>query len=121
MERNEILKIYGTDYKENTRRLLEQADLASEIPSAGSRIGIKPNLVAATPASHGATTHPEIVDGLLSYLKENGFEQIQIMEGSWVGEKTMNAARANGILDVCQKHQIEFVDLQKDQTIICAL
>lgn len=119
MEQNDVFIIHGTEYRDMTIQLLKEVNLAAEIGDRKKKIGIKPNLVAATPASHGATTHPEIVDGLLSYLKENGFRRIQVMEGSWVGEKTMNAAKANGILDVCQKHQVEFVDLQKDQTITC--
>ena len=32
MENTEILAIYGTEYKEMTKRLLEEADLASRIP-----------------------------------------------------------------------------------------
>lgn len=37
-------------------------------------IGIKPNLVAPVPAEDGGTTHPEVVEGLLQYLQEHGFE-----------------------------------------------
>ena len=55
---NEILRIYGTEYTQNTIRLLEEADLASLIPSKTARIGIKPNLVSPSEASWGATTHP---------------------------------------------------------------
>ena len=51
MLKNEILQIYGTEYKKNTVRLLEEADLAGLIPSPGARIGIKPNLVSASEAS----------------------------------------------------------------------
>lgn len=56
-----------------TMKLLEHIDLASDIVVRSKRIGIKPNLINATPASHGATTHPEILDGLLTYLKRKGF------------------------------------------------
>ena len=119
MKRNDIYIIHGTDYKKMTIKLLKHLDLAGDIEDRKQCIGIKPNLVNATSASHGATTHPEIVDGLLTYLKEEGFWNIQVLESSWVGEKTMNAARSNGILEVCKKHGVDFLDLQKDQGIVC--
>jgi uncharacterized protein (DUF362 family) len=88
MLKNEILQIYGTDYKKNTVRLLEEADLAGLIPSPGARIGIKPNLVSASEASWGATTHPEVVAGIIEYLQAHGFNNLVIAEGSWVGDTT---------------------------------
>ena len=50
MKQNQILKIYGTEYRELTKRLLEAAELASLIGDRSSRIGIKPNLVVPAPA-----------------------------------------------------------------------
>ena len=120
MKQNDIYMIQGTDYKEMTMKLLEHIDLASDIVVRSKRIGIKPNLINATPASHGATTHPEILDGLLTYLKRKGFQNVCVLESSWVGEKTSRAVRANGTLEVCEKHQIEFMDLQKDQSVVCS-
>ena len=114
MERNEILKIYGTDYKENTKRLLEQADLASEIPSAGSRIGIKPNLVSAQPAQFGATTHPEVAAGIIEYLQEHGFRNMVILESSWVGDKTPEAFEYCGYNRIAEQYGVELWDLQQD-------
>ena len=74
LKKNEIIRIYGTEFKENTVRLLREAELASLIPAKDARIGIKPNLVSASEASFGATTHPEIVAGIIEYLKEQGYE-----------------------------------------------
>ena len=47
MENNELLMIYGTNYKEMTKRLLEAAHLEERISNKAARIGIKPNLVSA--------------------------------------------------------------------------
>lgn len=102
MKQNDIYMIQGTDYKEMTMKLLEHIDLASDIVVRSKRIGIKPNLINATPASHGATTHPEILDGLLTYLKRKGFQNVCVLESSWVGEKTSRAVRANGTMEVCK-------------------
>ena len=60
-----IWKIYGTDYKEMTKKILAAADLAGRIGDRGRRVGIKPNLVVASPAQFGGTTHPEVVAGIM--------------------------------------------------------
>ena len=114
MKENEILKIYGTDYKEMTKLLLTEAELESRIPGKNARIGIKPNLVAPSEASWGATTHPEIVAGIIEYLQERGFTQLLVLEGSWVGDKTSESAEVCGYLDLCRQYGVSFVDTQKD-------
>ena len=62
MNKNEIYIKSGTDYKEMTKELLAQCNLASMIADKERQIGIKPNLVSPSEASWGATTHPEIVE-----------------------------------------------------------
>ena len=114
MKRNELLRIYGTDYKKMTKELLTAADLASLIPGKETRIGIKPNLVTPSPASFGGTTHPEVVAGILEYLQERGFTHILITEGSWVGDKTADAYEYCGYRALCEAYQVPFYDNQKD-------
>lgn len=114
MEQNEIFVIHGTNYKEMTKAILQEADLNGRIPDKSCRIGIKPNLVSPSEASWGATTHPEIVAGLIEYLKEHGFEQIVMLEGSWVGDKTREAIEVCGYDRLSREYQVEFWDLQKD-------
>lgn len=122
MEKNEILVIYGTEYKEAAKQLLEAADLKGQIGDRKKRIGIKPNLVAPVPASEGATTHAEVVAGLIEYLKEHGYENIVIMEGSWVGDRTEEAFEVCGYRKLAEKYQVELIDAQKEQpvTVDCA-
>jgi uncharacterized protein (DUF362 family) len=48
--------------------LMEKADIAQALDK-GKRVVIKPNLVVSRPANGGATTHPEIVEGIIIYLK----------------------------------------------------
>lgn len=119
MRHNEIYSIQGTDYKQMTVELLEKAGLAEDIEDRRKKIGLKPNLNVAKPASSGATTHPELVDALLTYLQGNGFENIVTLESSWVGESTPRALKASGIGDVCKKHGVRFIDLQKDDFTVC--
>ena len=114
MNKNDILIIHGTHYREMAKMILEAADLASRIGDTGARIGIKPNLVNASAPSYGAVTHPELAAGAIQYLQEHGFSDIVIMEGSWVGEKTGRAFHASGFEHLCEAYQVPFLDTQQD-------
>lgn len=117
MQKNEIFVIYGDEYVKMTKKLLEEADLAGMIGEKEKRIGIKPNLVSPVLAEEGATTHPEVVEGLLQYLKEHGFYNIAIMEGSWVGEKTENAFHVCGYKKLAERYGVELIDAQKEAAV----
>ena len=78
MEKEELLLIHGTDYKAMTKEILHAAELSAQIGARDKKIGIKPNLVAPSEASWGATTHPEVVAGIIEYLQEAGFQNISI-------------------------------------------
>lgn len=113
IQRNEILKIYGTAYEEMTQELLERADLASLIGDKKTRIGIKPNLVCPSPAEFGATTHPQVVGGIIQYLRNHGFANIVIAEGSWVGDRTSDSYEYCGYRELCERLHVPFIDTQK--------
>ena len=121
MEKQEILAIYGTEYKQMTKTLLQEADLEGRILSKECKIGIKPNLVAPSEASYGATTHSEIVAGIIEYLQERGFSNLVMLESSWVGDKTAEAAEVCGYYELSERYHVPFIDLQKDtyQTYSC--
>ena len=88
MNRNQIFIKCGTEYQKMTEELLEESKLAALIGDRKKRIAIKPNLVSASDPSNGATTHREILAGIMEYLRRNGFQNLVLTEGSWVGEKT---------------------------------
>lgn len=115
MNQNEIYKIYGKNYKEMTKILLEASDLIERIPS-GARVGIKPNLVSPTPAEYGATTHPEVVAGIIEYLQEHGHDNMIMLESSWIGDKTSEAYEYCGYRDLTERYGVEFLDMQKDSS-----
>lgn len=117
MERNEILRSYGTDYKDMTKRLLGRADLVDLLPEKAARIAIKPNLVTPSPAGFGATTHPEVVAGIIEYLHENGYEDIVIAEGSWVGDKTSEAFEYCGYNRLRDEYGTALIDTQKEASV----
>lgn len=117
MKMNEMYMIHGTDYTEMTKKLLKEADLSGMIPNQHAKIGIKPNLVSPSEASYGATTHPEIVAGIIEYLKEEGFENICMLEGSWVGDRTEDSVIACGYDRLVEQYQVPFYDMQKDKAV----
>ena len=114
MQKNHIIKRFGSDPVEMTQTLLDYAGLAAIIGDTGKHIGIKPNLVTPTPADFGATTHPEIIEGILIYLQSNGFHRISILEGSWVGDRTSDAYVYCGYQALCERYDVPFIDTQKD-------
>ena len=93
--------------------LLEKAEVAAAIPS-GATISLKPNLVVGRPASGGATTHPEILGGIIEHLQEHGHKSIEIIEGSWVGDDTGRAFANCGMNDIGKRYGVKLYDLKKD-------
>ena len=117
MEKDRLLVIYGKEYRRMVVKLLEEAALKDMIPSKDALIGIKPNLVSAVPAGDGATTHTEVVAGILDYLQESGFTNIVLLESSWVGDRTKAAIKVCGYDRLCREFGVPFWDLQEDKGV----
>jgi uncharacterized protein (DUF362 family) len=115
MEKN-IYTAYGSDIKETTLLLLDAANAKALVPS-GAKISLKPNLVVGRPADEGATTHPEIAAGIIEYFRENGFQEIAIIEGSWVGDDTKRAFSRCGFDAIGKKYGVSLYDLKKDRAV----
>ena len=114
MRRDEILMIYGEDYQTMTKRLLCEAGLDTMIADKDASIGIKPNILGPYPAEDGGTTHPQIVVGIIEYLKEHGFHNLTIAEGSWVGDYTREAFCVCGYEDLAKQYEVNLLDTQQD-------
>ena len=108
-----------------TKRLLLQSGLdrvLKELPVPDPRIAVKPNLVTPSPARFGATTHPEIVAGIIEFLQESGYRNIVIAEGSWVGDETAEAFEYCGYNSLAREYGVSLIDMQKEKgsVIDCA-
>lgn len=88
---------------------------ASAFSGEGPCIAIKPNLVTPSPASFGATTHPEVVAGIIEFLQERGYHNIVIAEGSWVGDKTEEAFEYCGYNSLAREYGVTLLDTQKEK------
>ena len=120
MRDNEIIVIYGEQIQNMAYEICRQAGLKEMIlgkcSSYEAKIILKPNLLGPVPASEGATTHPEIVEGVIRYLQEAGFRNLSVCEGSWVGDKTNDALLVCGYDTMLKRLGVPFVDLQKDKS-----
>ncbi len=119
MDTNEILVVYGNDISAMAIALAREAKLAELIGDRKKRIGIKPNLVTPRPASGGATTHPEIAAALISYLKENGFNNLAILESAWAGASTAEAFRVCKYSELARTTGVELIDTKTDKDRAC--
>lgn len=104
---------YGDNPQEMISDLLATIKIEDFI-NKDALIGIKPNLVVAKPSSSGATTSPELVEGMIRYLKSKGFKNIVVLESSWVGDKTSKAFEICGYTKIAKDLCIPLIDLQKD-------
>ncbi len=117
--KNEIFIIHGTDYRNMAERILKEAGVAEKIGDKEKTVGIKPNYLAAIDPSLGATTHPELLEGVLKYLSENGFTKLVVMEGAWVGARTADAVRLFKLDQLCGRYGAKFADMQNDTSEVC--
>jgi len=108
-----IVLTYGTDITENTYEALTKSDIAKYLNSDFS-VSIKPNLVVPGPASNGATTHPEVVEGIILFLKEFGVKKLKMIESSWLGASTKHAFKDCGYEELSRKYSIPLIDLKSD-------
>ena len=116
---NELNKLYivnGKDIIKMTMDILKDMN-PLEGKNKDILVGIKPNLVCVSDASQGATTHAEIVEGIILYLKERDFNNIIILESSWVGANTEDVADYCGYTDLCNKYSVPFINIKNHGSI----
>lgn len=121
MDKNSIYLVHGTDSGKMATDLLNACDLASLIGDSRKSIVLKPNLVIAGTPENGAVTHPQIVVAVIQYLQKHGFQNIKIIEGSWVGGDTKRAFALNGYPQISRKYNVPLLDLKTDHYEKCTI
>jgi uncharacterized protein (DUF362 family) len=81
------------------------------------RILVKPNYIDASHPSTGNTTDAGVIEGTVKYLREKGFSNIAIGEGSGFAD-TMKAFEVAGVNEVARRWQVDLLDLNKDNYIV---
>ena len=113
MRRDKLYITYGKDAHDMAMDLLTAAKIADEIPK-GASVALKPNLCVADRPENGATTHTGIVVAIIEYLQEHGFDNISIIEGSWLGDSTVRAFSVCGYNEIAKEYGVKLFDLKKD-------
>ena len=113
---NSIYIHYGTRMPEMTYALMDAAAVSAKIKPS-MHVVIKPNLVVSRPADDGATTHPQIVEGIVRYLKDHGVSKISIAEGAWVGDLTERAFKNCGYASLAKTYGVKLIDTKKDRVL----
>lgn len=81
------------------------------------RILVKPNYINASHPSTGNTTDAGVIEGTVKYLREKGFSNIAIGEGSGFAD-TMKAYEVAGVDEVARHWQVDLLDLNKDDYVV---
>ncbi|UCH87276.1 MAG: DUF362 domain-containing protein [Dehalococcoidia bacterium] len=87
--------------------------IAKVIPS-GSKVHIKPNGVHF---AAGAYTDPAVLDALLTYLIDHGYNRLALMENCTQGVATRLVFEVNGYADIARQHGAELVYLDEGGTV----
>jgi len=111
-----IVVNYGKNWAQVTYDALAASDIDKYL-SLDHNVAIKPNLILARPAKDGATTHPEVVEGIIRYLQDYGVSSIKIIESAWVGDSTKRAFKICGYEDLSKRFNISLTDLKDDRSI----
>jgi uncharacterized protein (DUF362 family) len=105
----------GKNIVENVINALNLIDAKSLI-SSDYQVLIKPNLLGVHNAYSGYITKPEVIRGIIRFLKSIKVKNIIVAEGSNVD--TMKCAECADILNVVDQEDAKFVDLNYDKKTV---
>jgi uncharacterized protein (DUF362 family) len=86
----------------------------AEVIPAGSKVHLKPNGVHFSPGTH---TDPAVVDALLAYLSDHGYDRLALMENCTHGVSTRLVFEVNGYADIARRHGAELIYLDEGGTV----
>ena len=110
-----IVVNYGKEIAKTTYEALKASDIDTFLDVAFT-VALKPNLVTARPPDGGATTHTEVLEGIIQYLRDYGIQNVKIIESSQVGESTKRAYKAAGYEALSARHKVPLIELKDDRT-----
>ncbi|MCK5837401.1 MAG: DUF362 domain-containing protein, partial [Desulfobacula sp.] len=56
---------------------------------------------------------------MITGTTQHGNQNISILEGFWVGDRTEKAFKVCGYSDISKKYSVPLVDLQQDTSVLC--
>jgi uncharacterized protein (DUF362 family) len=112
---SKVAIVKGEDPVEMTGEALKMVK-ADEVLSRDRSILIKPNYINTKHPSTGITTDSRVIEGVVVFLRRNGFKEIAIGEGTGWGD-TLEAFRVAGVNSVAEKWKVQLIDLNKDEFV----
>jgi uncharacterized protein (DUF362 family) len=109
----EVAVIKGDDPNRMVKEALSLV-VAERAFGKDERILVKPNYINSSHPSTGNTTDSRVIEGTVKYLKEKGFVNIAIGEGSGFAD-TMKAYEAAGTDEVARRWGVDLLDLNEDE------
>jgi uncharacterized protein (DUF362 family) len=97
-------------YLEESIKLVPQYRLNPE-----DKVLIKVSAIEPAYSYQSVCTNPKMLDALISYLKSQGINSIEVAEQSWPGYDTIKSVKKSGLFDICKKHNVNFIDLSKEE------
>jgi len=104
---------YGKDWVKITYDALKASDIGSYLKTDFS-VSLKPNLVSPKPSNMGSTTHSEVLEGIILFLKDFGIKKINIIENSACGHSAKQAFKVCGYETLEKKYGVPLIDLHDD-------
>ncbi len=111
----DVAIVKGSNPVEMVVKALELVE-AQKAFTANERVLLKPNHIDASHPSTGNTTDARVIEGAIKFLKQKGFSNILIGEGSGLAD-TMRAYRVAGVDKVAQRWNVELIDLNDDEYV----
>ncbi|MDD5531018.1 MAG: DUF362 domain-containing protein [bacterium] len=78
-------------------------------------IFIKPNVRSPHSPIQEKNTNPKTLDMVLSFLCNNFENKIIVGDSSIIGIDTIQSAKKSGLLHICKKYSVEFIDIKKQR------
>ncbi|MBU1181401.1 MAG: DUF362 domain-containing protein [Proteobacteria bacterium] len=122
-EGNYMTRVVIADTTKGIRACLDEifgvfGGIDKVIPKNGGRVYIKPNAVHFTPFAY---TDIDVMDAMLGYLNDNGYNRISVMEGSTGGNFTRLVFKIVGYAKLCKKYGAEPLYLDEGKIVTVGL
>jgi len=100
--------------QEAVSRIMELADYRKFVRGS---VFLKLNLLSLQVVP-GQCTSPYVLEGILKRLREDGFDEIYVGDANVATvRQVMRAAKRWGVLELCKKYGIKFVNLSKEKRV----
>jgi uncharacterized protein (DUF362 family) len=105
---------YNADLADILRRQYEL--FRAQVPLAGKRIVLKPNLVEYH-RDKVINTHPHVVAAVIELCQREGAREVIVAEGPGHCRNVEHIVRASGLGDVLTHYHVPFIDLNHDEPV----